>query len=134
MKNIIEKVAIIGLICFSFFYTDKVINIINKKDPLMTQIINKKNNYDVIPVSAILTKDTIIPGVNGREVDINKSYKNMKLGGIFREEALIFKDLYPTSSLKDNKDKYIISGNKIKKNIVLITILNNKKIKNTGIL
>lgn len=128
MKKILKGFSLLLLICFSFFYTDKVINMINEKDPLMEEIVSTKSNYDILPVNATLENDTIIPGVNGREVDIDKSYKNMKLGGIFREESLIFKDLYPSNSLKDNKDKYIIKGSITKKEVSLLVVLNNNNI------
>lgn len=125
MKKIIEGLSLLFLICFSFFYTDKVINMINKKDPLMLEIVSAKSSYDVLPVNAILEDDTVMPGIKGREIDTLKSYENMKMGGIFREEALVFKDLYPSSSLKDNKDKYIVKGNSSKKEVAILTILNN---------
>ena len=125
MRKVIEGFLLLFLVCFSFFYTDKVINMINEKDPLMMEIVNVKSSYDVLPVNATLEDDTVIPGVKGREIDIDKSYENMKLGGIFREEELVFKDLFPSSSLKDNKDKYIVKGSSTKKQVSIITILNN---------
>ena len=128
MKNIIKGFFLLLLVCFSFFYTDKVINMINKNDPLMKEIINVKDDYEVLPINGILDDDTIIPGINGRKVDVDKSYEKMKLGGVFREEALVFKDLFPSSGLKDNGDKYIIKGNGYKKNIAIIVILNNNYI------
>lgn len=128
MKKIIEGIFLLFLVCFSFFYTDRVINMINEKDPLMIEIVNVKNDYDILPVNAIMEDDTIIPGVNGKEIDVVKSYENMKLSGIFREDALIFKDLYPNSTLSDNKDKYIVRGSSTKKQVALLTILNNNYI------
>ena len=133
MKKIIEKISLLCLICFSFFYTDKVINIINKKDPLMMEIINIKDNYEVLPVNAVINDDTIIPGINGKEINIDKSYNNMKSSRVFREEELVFNELYPTDNLYNNKDKYIISGNTSKKEVAIISIYDNRyinKIKN----
>lgn len=136
MKNIIKTISLLGLVCFSFFYTDKVINMINKKDPLMIQIEELKEKYQVEPVNAILNDDTIIPGINGKEVDVLKSYEEMKLSGIFREELIVYKNLYPSSSLSNNKDKYIIKGNNNKNKVALLLILNIKdidKIKNNNL-
>lgn len=133
MKKLIEGLSLLFLICFSFFYTDKVINMINKKDPLMAEIISAKSNYDIFPINALLEEDTIIPGINGREIDVDKSYEKMKLSGVFREDALVFKSLCPNNNLKDNKDKYIISGNTTIKRVSIITIFDDKyieKIKN----
>lgn len=114
--------------CFSFYYTDKVINFINNKDPLMMEIHDVKNVYEVIPVNAIINDNTIIPGIKGRVVDVEESYNNMKISGIFREDALHFVDCYPSSSLKDNGDKYIIKGNGYKNNVSVIYILNKNNI------
>ena len=86
-------------------------NIINQKDPLMIKIESLKEEYEVEPVNAMLDHDTIIPGINGRQIDVLKSYEEMKSSGIFREELLVYKDLYPSSLLSNNKDKYIIKGN-----------------------
>ena len=124
MKKIIEGFSLLLLTFFSFFYTDKVINIINRKDPLLEKIISVKENYEVVPVNALIENDTIIPGINGKKIDINKSYNNMKIGGIFREDSLIFEDLYPNDRLYNNKNKYIIKGNNRKKNITIIVIYN----------
>ena len=106
MKKIIRIFFIISLVCFSFFYTDKVMNLLNSKDPLMVKLNNIKKDYEVLPVNAIIDNDTIVPGKKGLEVDIDKSYEEMKLGGIFREESLIYKDILPSSSISNNKDKY----------------------------
>lgn len=128
MKKIIEILLVSALVCFSFFYTDKVMNLVNEKNPLMQQINSLKNNYEILPVSAIIEDDTIIPGIKGREIDVSKSYDNMKIGGIFREDALIYKDLYPKESLDNNKDKYIIQGNPNKKEVAILIILNTNNI------
>lgn len=128
MKNIIKTISLLSLVCFSFFYTDKVINIINKKDPLMIKIEAIKEKYEVKPVNAILNEDTIVPGISGRQIDVLKSYEEMKSSGIFREELLVYKSLYPSSLLSSNKDKYIIKGNNDKNKVSLLLILNVKDI------
>lgn len=132
MKKIIRIFFIITLVCFSFFYTDKVMNYLNSKDPLMIKINNLKEDYKVSPVNAIIDNDTIIPGKKGLEIDVDKSYEEMKLGGIFREESLVYKDILPSKSLSNNKDKYIIRGNK-KNEVSLLLIYSSRdydKIKN----
>ena len=150
MKKIIRIFFIISLVCFSFFYTDKVMNLLNSKDPLMVKLNDIKKDYEVLPVNAIIDNDTIVPGKKGLEVDIDKSYEEMKLGGIFRKESLIYKDTLPSSSISNNKDKYIVKGNSNNEvsliviynpltkhnitNISNITIyLNHKDITNTNI-
>lgn len=126
MKQVLKVFSVLFLVCFSFFYTDKVINVINNRDPIMEKIISVKDDYQVLPVNALIDNNTIIPGVNGREVDIEKSYNNMKLGKVFREEALIFKDLYPIDTLEDNRDKYIIKGSNVKNEVSLLYVFNSR--------
>lgn len=134
MKKVLKDILLLFLICFSFFYTEKVIDFINNKDPLMYEIINVKSNYNIAPVNAIIDDDTIIPGIIGREVDVDKSYQNMKLGGIFREDALIFKNLFPYDILKDNKNKYIVSGNNSKKEVALLFVFNSNNIEKINLI
>lgn len=128
VNKIIKGISLLCLICFSFFYTEKIMDMINKKDPLMEEISNMKSSYDVLPVNAVIEEDTIVPGIIGREVDVNKSYENMKLSGIFREDALIFKDILPSNSLNNNMDKYIVKGNGNKKEVALIVVFNSNYI------
>lgn len=128
MLKIGKYIFLLFLMFFSFYYTDKVIDFINNKDPLMMEILDVKNNYEVIPVNAIINDNTIIPGINGRMVDVEESYNNMKISGIFREDALYFVDWAPTSSLKDNREKYIIKGNSYKNNVSILCILNKNNI------
>ena len=75
-------VSLLVLVLFSFFYTDRVMNFINKKDPLMNKIDLLKDKYEILPVNAVLDSNTIIPGVKGKSVDLDKSYENMKVSGI----------------------------------------------------
>ena len=88
----------------------------------MIEIETKKRDYEVTPVNAVLNEDTIVPGISGRQIDVLKSYKEMKSSGIFREELLVYKSLYPSSLLSSNKDKYIIKGNNDKNKVALIII------------
>ena len=134
MKEFFKRFSLLILICFSFFYTDKVINIINENDPVMKKIVSVKSDYDVLPVNAVTYDDTVVPGVKGKEINIDQSYDNMKLGGVFREESLVFNDLYPSSSIKENKDKYVIKGNGSKKQVAIIYVLNDSYIEEVKLL
>lgn len=123
MKNIFNYFFLISLVFFSFFYTDKVINIINKKDPLMVEITKQKDKYKVEPTEAIITENTVIPGIEGKEIDVNKSYEKMKTEGVFREQSIIYNKVTPTNSISNNKDKYIIKGNNNKQEVSIIVIV-----------
>ena len=35
MKDIVKTIGLITLICFSFFYTEQVITVVNEQDPIM---------------------------------------------------------------------------------------------------
>ncbi len=117
-------VSLLVLVLFSFFYTDRVMNFINKKDPLMNKIDLLKDKYEVLPVNAILDNNTIIPGVKGKSVDLDKSYENMKVSGIFREDYLVYNDILPSEMLSNNMDKYIIGGNTSSSKVALLVITN----------
>lgn len=125
MKKIIKGTFLLLLVGFSFFYTEKVIDMINKEDPLMIEIINVKSNYEILPVNATIDNDTVIPGIIGREINIQKSYDNMRINGVFREDALVFNDLIPNNSVENNRDKYIIKGSGSKKEVAILTIFNS---------
>ena len=125
MKKLFKIFGIITFLCFSFFYTDRVMNVISDKDPLKQEIINLSNNYKLSSNEAVVSGDTIIPGSNGREVNIDKSYKKMRTGNVFNDKLLVFNVIYPEYKLKDNMDKYIINGNINKKEISIVFIINN---------
>lgn len=127
MKKNIKKISLLLLVLFSFFYTDKVINLINKKDPLMIKINSVKDEYNTLAVDATIVGDTIIPGINGKIVDIDKSYEKMKLGGVFREDSLVYIEVHPSNSINNNIDKYIVKGNNTKKEVSIIYIIKNNK-------
>ena len=125
MKKLFKIFGIITFLCFSFFYTDRVMNVISDKDPLKQEIINLSNNYKLSSNEAIVSGDTIIPGSNGREVNVDKSYKKMRTGNVFNDKLLVFNVIYPEYKLKDNMDKYIINGNINKKEVSIVFIINN---------
>lgn len=127
MKNIVKSIGLITLICFSFFYTEKVIDVVSEQDDIMIKIKEVKDNYKIDSVDATISENTIVPGINGREVDIEKSYQNMKQIGIFNENYFIYKEVPPKNKLEDNYDKYIINGNLTKKYISLIFIINSDR-------
>lgn len=93
----------------------------------MMEISSIKDEYEVMPVNAIIEDNTIVPGLKGRKIDLDKSYDEMRVGGVFREDALVYKDIYPSNTLSNNKDKYIIKGNNNKNKVALLYILNSNE-------
>ena len=124
-KKTIKIVLSIILIVFSFFYTNKIIKISRNNDPIMIEIMNYYNEYNDIKEEAVIENNNIIPGTTGENIDIDKSYLNMKRRGKFDQKLLVFKKTYPKDELDKNFDKYIISGSKSKSNISIIFIIND---------
>ena len=85
MKKTFQMIGLISLTCFSFFITEKTAIVVNEMDQIMIEIKEKKDDYKTDSIDAVIENNTIIPGVSSREVDVNKSYKNMKNNGFFND-------------------------------------------------
>lgn len=144
MKNFFQSIGIISLLCFSFIYTEKTVTVVKEFDEIMVQIREQNASYKVEAVDATVTSNTIIPGISGSEIDIDKSYSKMKRYGKYNEKLLEYKDVRPNISLHNNINKYIVQGNKNKNMISLLFLvessdsisrilntLSNKKVKAT---
>lgn len=123
MKKIFQLIGLISLTCFSFFMTEKTAMMVNEMDEIMIEIKTKKDNYKLDFIDAKIEGEDIIPGINGREVNVNKSYKNMKSNGYYSDKLYIYDYSKPNISLIDNMDKYIIKGNPNKRMVSLIFVL-----------
>jgi hypothetical protein len=117
---------VIVLIVLSFYCTNKEIENLKNKDTLMQEIKNNKEKYIYKSKNAIVNKDTIIPGEKGIDIDYNKSYYEMKKYGTYNEALTVMKEVTPDISIDNNYDKYIVRGNKNKKEVGLIFKLNNE--------
>lgn len=125
MKRIMNITLTILLLAFSFYYTNKVSNYLKNKDPIMIKIKSLEAKYNKNYLNATISNNTIIPGLSGSVIDINNSYLKMKKIKSFQENSLILKEIEPVISIKNNQDKYIISGNPNKKNIAILIKTNN---------
>ena len=123
----IKLIGLICLICFTFFYTEKIIDVSTRQDEIMIKLKEIENDYKIESIDAIIKDDTIIPGKTGKYIDLDTSYKQMKKIGYFEESLIVYKTLYPTTSIYNNYNKYIISGNKLNKEVSLIYIISNNK-------
>ena len=83
--NKIKYFVTIVLVVFSFYLTDRVMIYIDSKNPIMKSILDKKDDYYVKAVNAVIKDDTIIPGINGKEVNEYKSFVKMEEFGSFNE-------------------------------------------------
>ena len=120
MKKYISYLGILILGIFSFYYTDKAIDIVKRNDPIMKKILSEKKDYNISSVNAKIEDDEIIPGINGINVNINKSYEKMKKYNTYDENMYVFEEIIPEVSLNNTYDKYITSGNELKEKVALI--------------
>lgn len=125
LKKYLSYLGIMVLASFSFYYTDKAADIVKRNDPIMKSIISNKNDYTIKSVSAFIEDDEVIPGINGLEVDVNKSYQNMKKINNYNTDMLVFDEVIPDISFIKEYDKYIVSGNNLKNQVALVFKINN---------
>lgn len=123
MKNIFKSIGLLTLICVSFIYTEKTINVAKEIDEIMIKIKEEAPNFKQEGTDAVIVGDTIIPGISGSVVDEDKSYAKLKEIGHYNSSLLEYKRVPPKVSIVNNYDKYIVSGNLTKKQVSLILIL-----------
>lgn len=125
MKKIYQILIVLLLSLTSFFYTEKVIDFIREKDPIMKNIkeYDKKNKIDA--VNAVIDKNKITPGVSGKKVDYDKSFQKMKKYGTYNESLTVFEEVAPTISIDDYYDKYISEGSGINNDVSLVFEVKN---------
>ena len=121
LKKIFKISAVLLLVGFSFFYTEKVTLIARNSDPIMRAIKKEESNKKVSNVNPVINNDEYIMGINGCEIDVDKSYSKMRSVGEFKEELIVMKE---NSNDKDLTDKYVIGGNNKEKKVSLIFIVN----------
>lgn len=123
MKKFFQVVGMISLICVSFFVTEKTANVVKDADTIMIEIKKKNDSVAYDAIDATIDGNTIIPGISGKEVDIDKSYDKMKRYGSYLESLLEYQLVAPQVSLSKNYDKYIISGNPTKNMVTFIFLV-----------
>ena len=104
----------------SFYFTDKIMIYLENQNPIMKEILQVENKYKELPVNAIIKDNTIIPGINGKEINKRKSLLKMDDFGSFNEMFIIYDDIKPEISLLDNIDKVIIKGNSSKRSVSFV--------------
>lgn len=120
MKNKFDCFIIILLFIISLIYTDNITNIAKDSDPIMKKIKCVSNDIKIESVNAEVNDNNVVPGINGYEVDINKSYENMKKINLYNDKLLKYKDVIPEITIHDIYDKYIVGGNKLNRNISIV--------------
>lgn len=125
MKKFFSLLGLITLFIFSFYYTEKTVSVVKEFDEIMIEIKEVATTKKVDSENATIKEDTIIPGKNGLEVDINKSYSKMRKYGKFNESLLYTEEVTPKKTITNNYDKYVISGNPEKRQISFIFLVKN---------
>ena len=120
MKNLFKYLGLFSLALFSFYYTEKMSNIVVNNSELMLEINMNSDDYEILPVSAIISDEYIIPGLNGYTVNVLKSYNNMKFLDDFNSYYLEYDTILPNVSIYNNLDKIIKYGNKNKQSVSII--------------
>lgn len=123
LKKFFQLLGLSSLICFSFFYTEKVGYVVREMDTLMEEIKENSKEFFIEPINAIIEGNNIIPGKYGKEVDIEQSYKEMKRINEYNEKMLVYKNIKPEISIKKNYDKYVISGSKLEQEVSIILLI-----------
>lgn len=126
MRKFFEYLGLLTLVCFSFFYTEKTASVVKELDDIMIKIKEVAPNYSKGVDEAIIEDNTIIPGISGREVNINMSYQKMRRIGNFNENYLEYNLVKPKDLLKNNLNKYVINGNGNKKEVSLVFLVQEK--------
>ena len=125
LKKYTSYLGVLVLACFSFYYTDKAVDIVKRNDPIMQSIVANSQNYYVDPVSAIIDGDEITVGMNGKQVNIEASYQNMKKLDEYNDSMLVFEEVIPDISLLNEYDRYVVGGNSLKNQVALVFKVND---------
>ncbi len=128
MNNYFKYLLIICLFCFSVYYTKRINELSLSNNEIMVSINEYASIHDYKCNEGYINEDGVVLGHSGLFVDKNKSLSYMKGIG-FKEELVQYKKDECILNLKDNYDKYIISGNKNIKSIsIVINVIDFKYI------
>ncbi len=84
---------------------------IDKSDSLYQEIVKKAKEYETKPQNATIDKVwKKMPGLSGLQVNIEKSYLNMKKKNKFDEKLIVYNNIRPEISLKDLPASPIFRG------------------------
>ncbi len=122
----IKYILLIFIVILSFMYTDKVVDYSKLNNTILTSIEEYSKENNKYCIEGKINELGIILSFDGRIVDKNKSYSNMK-GNLFNAKQIEYKEDECILNKENNLDKYIISGNEIENNISIVIDVTNKK-------
>lgn len=127
MKKFLQFMGVATIMCLSFFYTEKAVDVVKEYDEVYKKIEEVVEKYKVTPIDAYIEGNTIIPGISGKSVNVDLSYSKMKRYGKYNDSLIVLDDVKPSISVYDNKDKFIVSGNKKKNYISILFLIKDSK-------
>ena len=120
-----QIIGIAFLTCFSFYYTDKMVELSKNKDPLMIEIVSKQDDFNTYAMESVIYDDYILSGTKGKVVNVKESYIKMKNLGKYNANLYVYKEELPNDLISDNLDKFIIGINTDKQDISLAFRVSN---------
>lgn len=119
-RKMFEIFGALALVCFSFYYTDQAVDIVRRNDPVMKEIVSKMDHYEEKAVDASLNYHSLIPGYQGKKINVLESYRKMRRFGSYEESLLVFEEVDPGVSMDEYYDRYVIRGNDLKHSVALV--------------
>ena len=126
MKRFFEILGFLSLVCFSFFYTEKTIDVVKQVDDIMITLKEQAPKYQVKAENAKIDGKFMTPGISGKIVNLQKSYEEMKHYGKFHPNLLVYDKVSPEISIKNRYDKYIQTGNPKKRQVSFLFVVDEK--------
>ncbi|MBQ9011527.1 MAG: polysaccharide deacetylase family protein [Bacilli bacterium] len=120
MNDFFRFVGVIVLLFGTFVYTEKVQVASKVTDEILLKIDEVKSNYEVKAIEPIIKGNTIIPGKNGKEIDVSATYNVLAQSSSFNEKLFVYKPKYVKTKLEKNKNKFIVGACKNNKSIGLL--------------
>ncbi|MEG2457694.1 MAG: hypothetical protein RSB41_02250 [Bacilli bacterium] len=126
IKKVFEYSGLLAFLLFSFYYTDKVVGLAQKRDPIMESIIEQVSLVNKGCIEGYISEEGVVPGISGKSIDVDKSYQNMKGLG-FNKELLVYNEEKCIVSSVNNMKNYIIKGNEKKNSVSILLLINNNE-------
>lgn len=126
MKRFFEILGFLSLVCFSFFYTEKTIDVVKEVDDIMITLKEQAPKYQVKAENAKIDGKFMTPGISGKIVNLQKSYEEMKHYGKFHPNLLVYDKVSPEISIKNRYDKYIQTGNPKNRQVSFLFVIDEK--------
>lgn len=120
MNKLFKIIGIAFFTCFSFYYTDKMVEISKNKDPLMSEIVSKQEDFNTYAMESVIYDDYMLSGSKGKVINVKESYMKMKNLGKYNENLYVYEEELPNGLVSDNLDKFIIGINTNKQDISLL--------------